>query len=341
MSNVRKEGKVGVVILVCGEHEDDEEFKREVLCDEELVRTFKEKDVMVWGADIRSREGYQGRSCDTINLTAVSQTLLTTTYPSITFTSLLPPPVQSQSSSTPKLSIITQISGPPSTTTSASSIIQTLTTSVLPRATPFLNRLKRERLTLEEARHLREEQDRAFKEAERRDGERMRAERQAKELERTKAERAQREAEEKAKRISDRQEWRRYARKHLLPPSSGPIRVALRTPFGAERNIRNFTPGPSTLPLFIYAETLLIPSTDSPDTDPDSPPPGYDHEWDFQIVTTYPRRNVDRTETEGEAIWETVKAAGGALVAEKEEGSVWGDAERAAAGEDSDEEIVE
>jgi len=60
MLNVRKEGKVGVVIVVCGEHEDDEEFKRDVLCDAELVRTFKEKDLMVWAADVRSREGYQG-----------------------------------------------------------------------------------------------------------------------------------------------------------------------------------------------------------------------------------------------------------------------------------------
>ena len=60
LSNVRKEGKVGMVVLVCGEHEDDEEFKRDVLCDSELVRMVKEKDVMVWGADVRSREGYQG-----------------------------------------------------------------------------------------------------------------------------------------------------------------------------------------------------------------------------------------------------------------------------------------
>jgi len=60
MLNVRKEGKVGMVVVVCGEHEDDEEFKRDVLCDSELVRTLKEKDIMVWGADVRSREGYQG-----------------------------------------------------------------------------------------------------------------------------------------------------------------------------------------------------------------------------------------------------------------------------------------
>ena len=59
---VRKQGKVGLVILMCWEHEDDEEFKRDVLIDADLIRTLKENEVMVWAADIKSREGYQGGS---------------------------------------------------------------------------------------------------------------------------------------------------------------------------------------------------------------------------------------------------------------------------------------
>ena len=195
---------------------------------------------------------------------------------------------------------------------------------------------------MEEARHLREEQDRAFKEAERKDRERMLNEQAAKELERIRMERAQREIEERERRISDRQLWRRYARKHLLPPSNGPIRVALRTPLNAERNIRNFESGPSTFPLFIYAETLLIPKEDKEEDDPDSPPLGYQPEYDFRIVTTYPRKEIEKRETGGEEVWELVKKAGGALVAEKEEGSVWADAEvKRLQGEDSDEEVLE
>jgi FAS-associated factor 2 len=65
---VRKQAKIGMVVLVCGEHEDDEEFKRDVVCDPELVRFIKEKEIMVWGADIRSREGYQGMSTITIQV---------------------------------------------------------------------------------------------------------------------------------------------------------------------------------------------------------------------------------------------------------------------------------
>lgn len=60
LGEVRRQGKVGVVILCCGEHEDDEEFKKDVLCDEEFVGCLKRNDLLVWGADIRSREGFQG-----------------------------------------------------------------------------------------------------------------------------------------------------------------------------------------------------------------------------------------------------------------------------------------
>jgi FAS-associated factor 2 len=62
LGRVKKEGKLGLVVLVCAEHEDDSTFKREVLGDPELVRCVKEKEMIVWGADVRTREGYQGAS---------------------------------------------------------------------------------------------------------------------------------------------------------------------------------------------------------------------------------------------------------------------------------------
>lgn len=64
LTSVRKEGRIGLVILVCAEHENDEEFKRDVLCDPEFVRCLKENEIMVWGGDVRSREAYQGRLVD-------------------------------------------------------------------------------------------------------------------------------------------------------------------------------------------------------------------------------------------------------------------------------------
>lgn len=325
LSSVRREGRIGLIVVVCSEHEDDDEFKREVLSDPELVQALKEHDVEVWAADVSSREGYM-----------VAQTLQVTTYPALTFVSLLPV----QHSSTPRLSVLTTLQGPPSTATSTSTVLQTLTTSILPRTATFLARLRRERLALEETRHLREEQDRALREAERVDRERILAVRQKAEMERIQREREEREAAAKAKAFEDRRHWRRYARKHLLPPSSGPIRVAVRTPLNAERNVWNFTPGPSTLPLFIYAETRLIPPEDDPASDPDSPPEGYEHAWEFRLVTSFPRKEIELLESGGEDEWATVKNAGGALFAEKLEGGEWGDPERASVYGESDEEIV-
>jgi FAS-associated factor 2 len=146
-------------------------------------------------------------------------------------------------------------------------------------------------------------------------------------------EKAEREYRDKADAIALRNHWRRYARKNLLPPSAGPIRVALRVPASSERHVRNFYPGPSTLPLFIYADTLLIPAEYTPDRDPDWAPPGYTPPDDFRIVTNYPRKEIERMEEGGEAVWDTVKQAGGALFAEKKENGTWAETEG-----DSDEE---
>ena len=117
--------------------------------------------------------------------------------------------------------------------------------------------------------------------------------------------------------------------------------MAMRTPLSPERTVRLFEPSASTTQLFIFAETLLIPPSDTLEDDPDTAPDGFEPHWDFRIVTAYPRVEVERVDSAGEVQWETVKKAGGALFAEKVEGSNWGDAEaKAMKGEDSDEEEV-
>jgi hypothetical protein len=63
LNTLRQDGKVGMVIITCVDHEDDVSFKKECLCDGELVRFLREKDILVWAGDVRSREGYQGRPC--------------------------------------------------------------------------------------------------------------------------------------------------------------------------------------------------------------------------------------------------------------------------------------
>jgi hypothetical protein len=62
LRGIRADPKLGVVILCCAEHEDDEAFKREVLLNDELGRVFREKNIAVWAGDVRDREAYQGET---------------------------------------------------------------------------------------------------------------------------------------------------------------------------------------------------------------------------------------------------------------------------------------
>jgi FAS-associated factor 2 len=140
---------------------------------------------------------------------------------------------------------------------------------------------------------------------------------------------------------ADRAAWRRYARKHLLSASLGAVRIAMRTPLNANRNVRQFTPGDSTEELFIYAETLLIPDEDAPESDPDHSPLGYVPPRDFVIVTSYPRKEVPRLSVGGAETWDMIRKTGGALFAEKAEGSRWGERDRGTDGDSSEEEIVD
>lgn len=135
------------------------------MTNEEFVKCLRDNEILIWGADIRSKEGYQSKFIVTLcfhaNHGAVSQTLQTTTYPALSFFSLMPIGSSSgSSSSNSKFTILTTVQGSPSTTTSAPALIQLITNTIIPRTRPFLNRLRRERQALEESRRVREEQDR-------------------------------------------------------------------------------------------------------------------------------------------------------------------------------------
>lgn len=60
LTHIRKELLVGLVVLVSEEHEDDESFKKGSLADKDVVQALRSEGIVVWAADISSREGYQG-----------------------------------------------------------------------------------------------------------------------------------------------------------------------------------------------------------------------------------------------------------------------------------------
>ncbi|KAJ1305126.1 hypothetical protein OPQ81_000163 [Rhizoctonia solani] len=278
----QRELRVLCVILVSEEHDDVAQFKRHVLADEEVVNILTDNNFVIWGGDVRDREAYQA-----------SLKLAATTYPFAAFVSLLPPPTtrSSSTSTASQLSIVSRLNP-----LSPAAFITHITHTVIPRTQPFLQRLRTAEQQRVRERQLREDQDRAFEESMRRDGERIRA---AREREREAEARAAQEAERKRlkqeeqdlreRRRRDREVWRRWARRNLVPeePSQG-VRVTVRIPSG-QRRMRVFPVSAPVKAVYAFVETLSIPADQNPIDDPTSPPEGYEHEWGFELATTFPR----------------------------------------------------
>jgi len=327
--------KVLCVVLLSSEHDDVPEFRSAVLTDITLVRTLTDNDFIVWGGDIRENEAYQA-----------SLKLGATTYPFVAFVSLHPVPTHlgsgsSRSGSGPRLTVLSRHEGPPATTTSATTLQAHITTSLLPRVTPLLSRLRSERWNRAQERSLRDEQDRAFEEAATKDKERVQAKQQAE---------RQAIAEEQSRLAAQRDltaqterkaQWRRWARKHMVPSepnaaTDGGLRIGVLMPNG-KRGIRRFASDGDAEDVYAFVESLLIPTTELEEEDPDVAPAGYSHEWSFTLATSFPRAEIP---TKGVKLGTIEGLKGGAnLVVEmKQAESAEGDDDSSDEDEDSSEE---
>ncbi|KAG8738088.1 hypothetical protein FRC10_007299 [Ceratobasidium sp. 414] len=265
----QRDPRVLCVVLVSEEHDDVAQFKRTVLANEEVVKTLTDNNFVVWGGDVRDREAYQA------------------------FVSLLPPPSSRSSTSTSgELTVVSRLNP-----LSPTALLTHISHTVLPRTQPFLQRLKTAEAQLVRERQLRAEQDRAFEEAMKRDGERIRAarerERETMAREAAEAERVRlkgEESERREKKKTDREVWRRYARRTLVPaePTEQGVRVTVRIASG-QRRTRTFPLSASVETIYAWVETLSIPAGQGAGEDPEVPPAGYTHEWDFVLATTFPR----------------------------------------------------
>lgn len=262
---------------------------------------------------------------------SASEKLQATTYPFVAFVALQPPRAirsSSSSSSAANLTVLSRHQGPPTGPTSASTLSEHLTTSLLPRVLPYLQQLQQSKQALEHERLLRQQQDQAFADSARKDTERilrkMEEERRAVEEKRRKEEEERRrqieeeerrklKAAEAEKRRKERAHWRRWSRKALIRPESAQdnLRVAIRMPDG-KRIMKKFSRNDATLTeLYSWVDAQFIPSDLDPSTDPALPPPSYEHLvpstvddaidrlvsanpswWTFTLVNSYPRKPV-------------------------------------------------
>lgn len=306
--------------------------------------------------------------------TSASEKLQATTYPFIAFVALQPrrTPTSSSSSSSrsqqPVLTVLSRHQGKPYPSgtgpTSAQAIIDHLDRQLFPRVNPFLERLRTQQRERERDRQLREEQDRAFQQAARRDKERieariaaeraeLEAKRKAEEEARAAALRKEQEAAEARRKEELRMTWRRWSRKAIAAPTvaaGGNLRIAIRLATGT-RLVQNFAPTTSLTALYAFVDSQMIPSHFGPQDDPETPPEGVETGeraietrindlgsaadwWGFQLATAYPRSEIPWKR--GVQLGELSVLKGGGQIVVEMLGSPRSSVERSTGGDDDD-----
>ncbi|TNY17080.1 hypothetical protein DMC30DRAFT_146240 [Rhodotorula diobovata] len=296
LRTARDEKRLLIVVLSSAENERDARFKREVLCDEEVNRVLEEEDVLVWGGDVGEREAFQ-----------VGQTLSYIALPFVAFIALQPSsPTSSNpataSTASPRLRLLTRLEPSPSAPLTAATLHTHLLTLVLPRAKPFLARLKAQDAQRAADRLARDEAERRVNElaardeakvlaVRRREEERRRAEREA-------AERASREAEQLRARervAALARRWRAWKRAELArSPEGTDVRVAVRLGDG-RRATRGFGAQEGTDEVYAWVECELGAADDARaggvEAEGESPE-GWQQRFHFRLATTFPRQVI-------------------------------------------------
>jgi len=216
--------------------------------------------------------------------------------------------------------------------TSAQTLVDHIERQLLPRVTPFLNRLISSHREREHDRHLRDEQDRAFQMAAQRDKDRIEAKmaaekavieakKLAEEETRLASQRRAREAELARVKENERMDWRRWTRRAVVshPPidksntatatQGSSLRIAIRLPTGG-RVIHQFSQSSTLTSLYASVDSELIPNQYPASDDPVSLPHqrgvgeealedhiigqggGGEKYWGFDVVLAYPRMKI-------------------------------------------------
>ena len=270
---------------------------------------------------------------------AAAERLQATSYPFVAFVALQPrrSPTSLSSfsssrnnSSSPLLTVLSRHQGKciPSATgpTSAQTLVDHIERQLLPRVTPFLNRLISSQRERERDRHLRDEQDRAFQMAAQRDKDRIEAKmaaekavieakKLAEEESRLASQRRAREVELARVKENERMDWRRWTRRAIVShptekntTAQGSLRIAIRLPTGG-RVIHQFSQSSTLTSLYASVDSELIPNHYLASDDPISLPNqrgvgeqalddhiksqgGGEEYWRFDVVLAYPRMKI-------------------------------------------------
>ncbi|KAF9175246.1 hypothetical protein BGX21_006533 [Mortierella sp. AD011] len=282
LNKAKNDLKFLVVYLHSDEHDATESFCKETLADSSLLSYLRTNEFLVWGGNVKETEGFQ-----------VATTLQTVRYPFIGLIALSQP---TSGSSSTKMVLIDRIEGP----STAEQIIQRLTQQVA-RQSAALERLRAERRERELAREIRQQQDDAYEQSLRADREKARQQREAQEA----AELQKREEEMiEAERVAVLERKERHL-KYLfenLPdePAAGEAGCA-RLSFklwNGERVIRRFKGTEPVENVYIFIETIEFRENGSKAGLPIKAEEhvGYVHEYDFVLISPFPRTKVTERE---------------------------------------------
>ena len=62
LSLAKEQMKPLLVVLISSEHDDAAAFKKETLCDTDLLSTLENKNFIIWGGDVKYKDAYQSAS---------------------------------------------------------------------------------------------------------------------------------------------------------------------------------------------------------------------------------------------------------------------------------------
>lgn len=269
----KRELKYLLVILLSPEHDDTSPFVRDTLLSSE-VKDFIQShasDTLIWAGSVQDSEAYQ-----------VASALNVTKFP---FAGLI---VHTPSVSSTSMSIIARVAGPAPPTELVAKM-----QDAMQKRDQELEGARRQRSEQQAARSLREEQNSAYERSLAQDRERARQRKEA-EAAREKAEREERErAEAKAQKARNVLQWKKWRVQSLPeePPSSETniVRISIRMPSG-DRLVRKFAADAQLEELYAFVECYdILQSEEAVSEKGTAKPNGYNHEYEFQLVSPMPR----------------------------------------------------
>lgn len=290
----KKDLKFLLVILISPEHDDTSTWVRETLLSDEVQTFIKNpaNDIILWAGDVRDSEAYQ-----------VSTALRCNKFPYSALVAHTP-----QQSAT-AMSVLARLTGPMPAATYLAKLQAAITSH-----SEQLRTVRETRNAQNFERTLRQEQDSAYERSLAQDRERARLRKEAEAAAAEQEKRALEAAQAAADLAEKKQQWRRWRATTINPEPSADskdiVRIALKMPEAA-RIMRRFPADAGIEELYAFVECYDLVKDGALHEDI-SKPEGYEHVFEFQLVSTLPR--VVYSVSEGGTIGERVGKSGNLIV---------------------------